>query len=77
MAFLGKAFLVRKNARKHTRNRVGNNQRGQLAARQNIVANRNFLGLKLLDNTLVNTLVMPAEKRDVIKLRKLLDPLLS
>ena len=77
MALFRKTFVAGEHARNHARNRVRNNQRRQFAAREHIIADRNLLRLQFFYNTLVHTLIMAAQQRNIIQLCKFFHTLLG
>ena len=64
---LNESLLVRLLAPDHAghepRDGLDEHQGGQLPAREHVVADRDLLGGKAIDDTLVHTLVAPAQER--------------
>ena len=61
----------------HPRNCIRQHQRGQLAARQHIIPDRDLLIRDAVDHALIHALVVPAEQKEPRHLRKLSDALLG
>lgn len=71
MALLGETGFVRQHPRHQTQHRIRHRQRGQLAASQDEIPQRNLLVHQLLDHPLVNPLIMAAQESDMPPFGKL------
>ena len=72
MAFFLKAHVFGKHAGQHARHGIGEDHGGQLAARQDKIADRDFLHVVFLQNALIHTLIMPAKHDDILVFGELL-----
>ena len=65
-------FLIGKNPRNHTGNRIHHHHGRKLASGKHIISDRNIIRDDLLKNPLVNSLVMTAEKNKILFFCKIL-----
>ena len=72
MAFFLKAHVFGKHAGQHARHGIGEDYGGQLAARQDKIADGDFLHVVFLQNALIHTLIMPAKHDDILVFGELL-----